>query len=265
VGADTLGLLVSVFLASAVEFVEALTIVLAMGLTRGWRSAVAGVAAAVVALAGITVLAGYALAEWFPESLLQLVVGTLLLIFGLQWLRKAILRSAGLKAYNDEDSAFRDEFDAGRNAGSEQRLGLDWFGFVVSFKGVFLEGLEIVFIVITFGLNADDIPAAAAGAVAAGLLVLTIGTVAHRPLANVPQNTIKFVVGLLLSTFGTFWAVEGLGVFAADAESLPWPGGDAALAALLAAWSGFAWASIRLLQRGAQAGAAAYSTTRARS
>jgi uncharacterized membrane protein len=247
--AATWGLTASVLLASAVEFVEALTIVLAMGMTRGWRSALAGVALALVALAGITALAGYALAEWLPESLLQLAIGTLLLIFGLQWLRKAILRSSGLKAHNDEDETFREELDAGRRAGSEQRMGIDWFGFVVSFKGVFLEGLEIVFIVITFGLNADDVPAAAAAAGIAGLIVLAIGAIAHRPLSNVPQNTIKFAVGLLLSTFGTFWAVEGLGVFATHAESLTWPGGDLALIGLLAMWSAFAWLVIRLLAR----------------
>jgi uncharacterized membrane protein len=249
-------LIVSVVLASAVEFVEALTIVLAMGVTRGWRSALAGVAAAVATLAAITVLAGYALAEWFPESLLQLVVGTLLLIFGLQWLRKAVLRSAGLRARSDEAGTYRAEVEAARAAGAERRLGLDWFGFVVSSKGVFLEGLEIVFIVITFGTTAGDVPAAAAGAAIAGAIVLAAGALAHRPLARVPQNTIKFAVGLLLSTFGTFWAVEGLGVFAEAGETLEWPGGDAALPALLVAWSGFAWAAVRALRRGMPATAA---------
>jgi Ca2+/H+ antiporter, TMEM165/GDT1 family len=248
VSAADLGLVVSVLFAAAVEFVEALTIVLAMGVTRGWRSAIAGTVAALAALAVVAALAGYALAEWLPEALLQLIVGTLLLIFGLQWLRKAILRSSGLVALNDEDEVYREELEAGRAAGAERRLGLDWFGFVVSFKGVFLEGLEIVFIVITFGLNADDVPAAAAGAAIAGVVVLGIGAAAHKPLANVPQNTIKFAVGLLLSTFGTFWAVEGLGVFAAGSESLEWPGGDAALLALLAIWAAFSWSAIRLLR-----------------
>jgi uncharacterized membrane protein len=321
---ETLGLMLSVVLASAVEFVEALTIVLAMGVTRGWRSTLAGVAVALAALAAATVAAGYALESWLPEALLQLVIGTLLLIFGLQWLRKAILRAAGLKARNDEDETYREELEAGRRAGADQRFGLDWFGFVVSFKGVFLEGLEIVFIVITFGLqwlrkailraaglkarndedetyreeleagrragadqrfgldwfgfvvsfkgvflegleivfivitfglNADDVPAAAAGAALAGVVVLGIGAVAHKPLASVPQNTIKFAVGLLLSTFGTFWAVEGLGVFADGSESLAWPGGDAALLALLAIWAGFAWTAIRLLRPAARAAA----------
>jgi uncharacterized membrane protein len=243
-----LGLLVSVFLAAAVEFIEALTIVLAMGVTRGWRSALAGVAAAAVALTAITVAAGYALASWLPESVLQLVVGTLLLIFGLQWLRKAILRSAGLKALNDEDEAYEEELAAARAAGSERHLGLDWFGFVVSFKGVLLEGLEVVFIVLTFGVNAGDVPLAAAGAAAAALSVVGVGLAVHRPLARVPQNTIKFAVGLMLSTFGTFWAVEGLGLFAPGSESLEWPGGEAALPVVLAAWCVFSWAGVRMLR-----------------
>ena len=162
VTSNAVGVVAATTLASAVEFVEALTIVLAMGTTRGWRSTWAGVGAALAALAVITALAGYALQSWLPEALLQLVVGTLLLIFGLQWLRKAILRAAGLKALHDEEDAFRSEVEAARAAGDERRLGLDWFAFVVSFKGVFLEGLEIVFIVITFGLNADSIALAVA-------------------------------------------------------------------------------------------------------
>jgi Ca2+/H+ antiporter, TMEM165/GDT1 family len=247
--AGTVGVLLATFLASAVEFVEALTIVLAMGMTRGWRAALTGVTVAVAALAIVTVVAGYALVEWLPESLLQLVVGGLLLIFGLQWLRKAILRSSGLKALHDEDAIFASEREAALAAAEDRRLGLDWFGFVVSFKGVFLEGLEIVFIVITFGLNADSIPTAAAGAGAAGVLVLTAGAVAHRPLSNVPENTIKYAVGILLSTFGTFWAVEGLGLFAPGAESLDWPGGDVALLVLLATWVGFSRLAVTVLSR----------------
>jgi uncharacterized membrane protein len=247
--AGTIGVLLATFLASAVEFVEALTIVLAMGVTRGWRAALTGVAIAVAALAVVTALAGYALVEWLPESLLQLVVGGLLLVFGLQWLRKAILRSSGLKALHDEDAIFASEREAALAAAREHRLGLDWFGFVVSFKGVFLEGLEIVFIVITFGLNADSIPTAAAGAGAAGVLVLTAGAIAHRPLSNVPENTIKYAVGILLSTFGTFWAVEGLGLFAPGGESLDWPGGDVALLVLLATWVGFSRLAVAVLSR----------------
>jgi uncharacterized membrane protein len=231
------GLLTATGLASFVEFVEALTIVLAMGVTRSWRSALVGAGCAVVALAIFTAVAGYALVNWLPRSALQLGVGTLLLIFGLQWLRKAILRSAGLTAMHDEQAEFREQAEAARRAGSEQRFGLDWFSFVVSFKGVFLEGVEVVFIVITFGLNADNVPLAAVGAAAAGVLVLVLGAVAHRPLARVPENTLKYGVGLLLTTFGTFWAVEGLGVFqGGPGDSLEWPGGDWAILVLLAAW-----------------------------
>lgn len=246
--AGTLGVLAATFLASAVEFVEALTIVLAMGVTRGWRAALAGVALAVAALAAITAVAGYALVEWLPESLLQLVVGGLLLVFGLQWLRKAILRSSGLKALHDEDAIFERERAAALAAGEDRRLGLDWFAFVVSFKGVFLEGLEIVFIVITFGLNADAIPTAAAGAALAGALVLTVGAIAHRPLSSVPENTVKYAVGILLSTFGTFWAVEGLGLFADGRESLHWPAGDLALLVLLATWLAFSRLTVAALR-----------------
>jgi len=257
VSAETAALVLSAFLASAVEFVEALTIVLAMGVTRGWRSALTGAAVAAGALAVVTVIAGYALVGWVAESLLQLMIGTLLLVFGLQWLRKSILRAAGLKAHNDEDAAFERQRAAARAAGHEERFGLDWFAFVVSFKGVFLEGLEVVFIVITFGLNADNVPAAAAGAVVAGLLVAGAGLVAHRPLSTIPQARIKLVVGLLLSTFGTFWAVEGLGVFRAGRESVEWPGGDAALLALLAGWALFTWVAARLLRTAPRRGVAA--------
>jgi uncharacterized membrane protein len=248
------GLVLATLLASAVEFVEALTIVLAMGTTRGWRSTLVGVAAALAALTVITALAGYALLQWMPETLLQLVVGTLLLIFGLQWLRKAILRASGLKALHDEEATFLEEREAARRAGEERRLGLDWFAFVVSFKGVFLEGLEIVFIVITFGSSADSIGLAALGAVLGGVIVLAAGLALHRPLARVPENTIKFAVGLLLSTFGLFWAIEGLGVFAADNRGIEWPGGDAAIPALLALWGALAWLAVRLLRPRARVG-----------
>jgi len=239
----------AVFLASAVEFVEAFTVVLAMGITRGWRATLWGAAAAIGVLALVTAVAGYALVEWLPESAIQLAVGTLLLIFGLQWLRNAILRSAGVTALHDEEAAFLEEQEAARVAAGEHHLGLDWFGFVVSFKAVLLEGLEVVFIVITFGLNADSIPLAAAGAGAACAVVLTTGALVHRPLSRVPENTIKFAVGLLLATFGTFWAVEGLGVFSETQESLDWPGGDWAILPLLATWAGVSLLTVRALSR----------------
>jgi uncharacterized membrane protein len=248
--------LAATFTASFVEFVEALTIVLAMGATRGWRSALAGAGAAVAALVAFTAVAGYALVNWLPEAALQLAIGALLLVFGLQWLRKAILRSAGVIALHDEAEEFREQAEAARAAGEERRLGLDWFGFVVAFKGVFLEGVEVVFIVITFGLNADNVGLAAAGAAAAGAIVVAAGAIAHRPLAAVPENTLKYVVGLLLATFGTFWSVEGLGVFAPGRDSLEWPGSDWTLLALLLGW--FVLSRVLIaIARGRRAGAAA--------
>ncbi len=154
INADVIGLMGAVFIAAAVEVVEAFTIVLAMGLTRGWRSALAGAVAALVTLALLTSIAGVALRDIVNTAVLQLAVGTVLLVFGLQWLRKAMLRSAGLKSLHDEDAIFQTEIDAAREAGSDTRLGIDAFGFVISFKGVLLEGVEVVFIVLTFGLGA---------------------------------------------------------------------------------------------------------------
>jgi Ca2+/H+ antiporter, TMEM165/GDT1 family len=242
------GLFAATLLASTVEFVEAFTIVLAMGLTRGWRSALAGTAAAVAVLAVTAGVAGYALTRWFPKTLLELIVGTLLLVFGLQWLRKAILRSSGLKELHDEEEAFRAETEAALRAGGETRAGLDWFGFVVSFKGVLLEGFEVIFIVITFGINAHSMPVAVAAACVGALLVIVAGIALHKPLSRVPENTIKYVVGLLLSTFGTFWSVEGLGVFKPGSSApVEWPGGEAMLLVVLAAWFGFSWLAIRTL------------------
>ena len=206
--------------------VEAFTIVLAMGLTRGWRSALAGTISALVALAGVATLAGYALVTWFPKSLLQLVVGTLLLVFGLQWLRKAILRASGWRAIRDEDAVFAREADAARQAAREERAGLDWYAFTISFKGVRVEGLEVAFIVLTFGSAQGSIPLAAAGAAAAALLVVLAGFVVREPLSRVPENTLAFAVGVMLTTFGIFWGAEGAGV--------DWPGGDAALPVVLA-------------------------------
>jgi Ca2+/H+ antiporter, TMEM165/GDT1 family len=236
------GLLTAVFLASAVEFVEAFTIVLAMGVTRGWRSALWGAAAATALLAVVTGVAGYALVEWVPEDTLRLVIGALLLVFGLQWLRKAVLRAAGRKALHDEDAAFRREQEAAEHAAGERRLGLDWVAFAVSFKAVLLEGVEVVFIVITFGANADSIPLAAVGAAAAAAVVCCAGALLRRPLSRVPENTLKFTVGLLLTTFGTFWLVEGLGG--------EWPGDDLALLGLLALWFASSRAAVVALRRG---------------
>ena len=250
-----IGVLVASFLASGVEFVEALTIVLAMGVARSWRAALWGTALAAAALSIVTASLGTAIGTSISRPLLQLVVGTILLIFGLQWLRKAILRAAGLKAVHDEDAIFEEERQAAAAASHEQRFGLDWYAFTISFKGVFLEGLEVVFIVLTFGANAHSIPLAATGAVAAGVIVLVLGVVVHRPLAAVPENTLKYVVGLMLSTFGAFWMVEGLGVFGRHDASLSFPGGDGALLVLLAVWFLVSQLLIRTLR--APAGAAA--------
>ena len=230
------GLAIATFAAAAVEVVEAITVVLALGVTRSWRSSLAGSSVALVALAGFTAVTGYALASWLPRSALQLTVGTLLLIFGLQWLRKAILRSSGRKAVHDEDEAFRRQTEAARAAGQQQRLGLDWFSFVISLKAVFLEGVEIVFIVITFGLNANNVPVAVVAALAAIVVVVVAGAFARQPLTRVPENTLKYGVALMLASFGTFWAVEGLGALRPGGQSLTWPGADAAILALLAGW-----------------------------
>lgn len=233
--AATWGLIIATFVACFVEMVEATTIVMAMGYTRSWKSALVGALAALGALAVVTVFAGYALANWLPESALQLAIGGLLLIFGLQWLRKAILRSSGRKAVHDEAAIYREEVAAAKAAG-QSTGSIDMFSFMVSFKGVFLEGLEVVFIVITFGLNADNIPGASAGALAAVAVVLIIAIALRRPLSMINENLLKYGVGLLLATFGTYWAVEGIGIFRGDRESLAWPGHDLALIGLLLAW-----------------------------
>ena len=217
-------LVVASFLASAVEAVEALTIVLAAGVTRGWRSALIGVGSALVILAAAAAILGPAL-TLIPIDGLRLVVGALLLVFGLQWLRKAILRSSGYRSVRDEAAAFSEQIAAARARGEEIRYGLDWYAFTLSFKGVLLEGLEVIFIVITFGATAHQVPLAALGAGAAVLLVTLVGVAVHQPLTRVPENLLKYAVGLLLSSFGTFWGAEGAGV--------TWPGSDAAILGIL--------------------------------
>jgi uncharacterized membrane protein len=218
-----LGLAISVFLACAVEAVEALTIVLAVGVTRSWRSALTGVGAAVVLLAAVTAALGPALTA-IPIDALRLVVGALLLVFGLQWLRKAILRAAGVKAQRDERQEYQRELQEAREAGAVD-AGLDAYSFTIAFKGVFLEGLEVIFIVLTFGANQHDVGLAAAAAGVAVLAVVLAGLAVHRPLARVPENAMKFAVGAMLTSFGMFWGGEGAGA--------SWPGGDAALLVLI--------------------------------
>ncbi len=201
-------LVLASFLACTVEMVEALTIVLAVGITRGWRSALIGVGCAFLALTAVVAALGPSLVNYVPIDALRVFVGVLLLIFGMQWLRKAILRAAGLKAKHNEDLIFQQELAELRDEPIDPGA-LDWTGFVVSFKGVFLEGLEVAFIVLTFGTNSDRFDLAAAGAVAAFVLVAGVGLVVHQPLSRVPENAIKFAVGLMLMAFGTFWAGEG--------------------------------------------------------
>jgi len=233
-------LVASAFLASAVEFVEALTIVLASGITRGWRSSLTGLAAATVALAAIVAALGPAL-TLIPIDVLRLVVGALLLAFGLQWLRKAILRASGYKTMHDEAAIFARETAEARTATSEERAGLDWYGFTLSFKGVLLEGLEVAFIVLTFGSTQGNIGLAALGAGIALVLVAAVGVLVRAPLARVPENTMKFAVGVMLTTFGIFWAGEGAGAH--------WPGDDAALPGVLAFVIALSFASVALLRR----------------
>jgi len=215
------------FMASMVEFVEALTIVLAVGVVRGWRSALLGTGAAIVLLGALVALLGSSLTA-IPLPVLQVVVGTLLLMFGLRWLRKAILRSAGVLALHDEAKAFAQESEALRLQGRDPRRAIDMVAFVAAFKSVVLEGIEVVFIVIAVGASGQMLLPAAAGACLALLVVVLLGLWLHRPLANVPENTLKFGVGVMLSGFGTFWVGEGIG--------LHWPGEDWMLPALIGAF-----------------------------
>jgi uncharacterized membrane protein len=218
-----LSLVLSVFLACAVEAVEAFTIVLAVGTTRRWSAALAGVGAAVLALAIVIGALGPALTS-LPLGVLRVIVGGLLLTFGLQWLRKAILRAAGAKDVHDEEAIFAAERAAAAAANVDP--GFDGYAFAISFKAVLLEGLEVAFIVLTFGANQGDVGLAAAAAALAVLTVLAAGLALRAPLARVPENAMKFTVGVLLTSFGIFWGAEGAGA--------SWPGGEAALAPLVA-------------------------------
>jgi uncharacterized membrane protein len=239
----TVVLVMSAFLASAVEMVEALTIVLALGVTRGWRSVLIGVGAAFVALALVVAALGPALTQ-VPISSLRLFIGAVLLVFGLQWLRKAILRAGGVRALHDEAEIFAREVDESRHADGRTVANLDWYAFTLAFKGVFLEGLEVAFIVVTFGSTEGHIGLAAAGAGAALVVVGGVGAVVHRPLSRVPENSLKFTVGIMLSAFGVFWAAEGAGV--------SWPGEDLAILGLIAFLVAVAFGLIGLLRREAR-------------
>jgi uncharacterized membrane protein len=217
-------LVLASFLACAVEAVEALTVVLAVGVTRGWRSTLIGAGVATLALAALVSVLGPALAR-MPIDALRIGVGALLLVFGLQWLRKAILRASGYKALRDEGALYRTGLDQARTAERQMRAGMDWYAFTLAFKGVFLEGLEVAFVVLTFGTSHGSIPLAALGAAIALAAVIIAGVLLRQPLTKVPENAMKFSVGLMLVTFGIFWSAEGAGV--------QWPGADLAIVAIL--------------------------------
>lgn len=204
--------LAAAFLASAVEFVEAFTIVLVVGVTINWRSAFAGTAAAVVALAALVGIFGTALVRYVPIEALRFAVGILLVLFGLKWLKKAILRYAGLKAIHDEEAIYEEQMAEMRARGEHHQRRVDPFGVATSFKSVLLEGLEVAFIVITFGSAANSISTAILGALGACVLVVLVGALVRAPLQRVPENTLKFVVGIMLTSFGTFWGGEGVGI-----------------------------------------------------
>jgi uncharacterized membrane protein len=233
-------LFLTTFAASAVEAVEALTIVLAVGVVRGWRSTLVGVGAATAVLAAIVAILGPAL-RLIPIDSLRFVVGALLLAFGIQWLRKAILRASGYKPLHDEAAAFARERADAESASRVEAGRMDWYSFTVAFKGVLLEGLEVTFIVVSFGSTQGRLGLAAGAAAAAVVLVVVVGVVVRGPLERVPENVLKFGVGVLLTSFGLFWGGEGAGV--------SWPGSDVAILGVIAYVALLSLALTRLLRR----------------
>jgi uncharacterized membrane protein len=229
------------FLGSAVESVEALTIVLAVGLTRGWRAPLYGTVAALVALAVLVIVFGQLIVTRVPELTLKLVIGTLLILFGLRWLHKAVLRGAGALALHDEEQAY-DQAVRSLQGGV---AGRDWVGFTLALKGVFLEGLEVVFIVIAVGGTTGGLPIAVSGGIVAMIAVAAAGFAVKRPLARVPENTLKYAVGVILTSIGTFWAAEGMGV--------SWPLDFVSIVVLIALYFVASRAAIALIRRPAPA------------
>jgi uncharacterized membrane protein len=228
------------FIASAVEFVEATTIMLAVGVTRGWRAPLYGTIAAAVTLAVIIALLGVTIVTVVPEHALKMFVGALLLLFGLRWLRKAVLRFAGIVALHDEERIYLKEV-ADLKAHGLTRTGFDRIGAIVAYKAVLLEGTEVAFIVIAFGAGgAAALNAAVVGAIAAGVVVIALGAMLRQPLTMVPENWMKFGVGAILSAFGVFWFAEGLGA--------AWPGDALSIVAILAVFLAASWLSVRLLR-----------------
>lgn len=224
---STVILILAVFGASSVEMVEALTIVVAAGVTKGWRSALEGALAAAIVLAVLVLVVGVPLIHYVPIDALRVVVGALLLVLGLSWLRKSILRSSGHKALHDEDAIYAAttaELSSGASSGAIKPT-RDAVGFAVAFKGVFLEGTEVVLIVVSLGASQHRLGIAAAAAGAAALLVGLVGLVVAKQLSQVPENLIKTFVGIMLTSFGLFWVGEGSGVH--------WPGSDLAILVLI--------------------------------
>jgi len=239
----SLALFISVFFACAVEAVEAVTIVLAAGTARDWKSAWRGVIAGLFTLAVIIAAFGPAISH-LPISFLRIVVGGLLLVFGLTWLRKAILRSSGYKALHDEEKIFQEELAAARIAAKETRHGVaDWYAFTLSYKGVLLEGLEVAFIVLTFGTIDHRVGLASIAALTAVAIVIAAGFALRAPLAKVPENTMKFGVGILLTAFGIFWGAEG-----SAGASKKWPGDNWAVLGLIAGVAVFAFILVQVLK-----------------
>jgi Ca2+/H+ antiporter, TMEM165/GDT1 family len=237
--------ILAVFGASTVEMVEALTIVVAAGVTRGWRSALEGAAAAILVLALVVGLVGVPLIHYVPINALRVVVGTLLLVLGMSWLRKAMLRASGHKALHDEDAIFAKETSELRQGATAVRGQRDGIGFAVAFKGVFLEGTEVVLIVVSLGASDHRLGIAAAAAGAAAVVVAGVGVVVARQLSEVPENLIKMIVGVMLTSFGLFWVGEGAGVH--------WPGSDLAILALIPLFAATAGATIVWLRRSSPA------------
>ncbi|MGO9196725.1 MAG: hypothetical protein ACLQK4_06325 [Acidimicrobiales bacterium] len=252
---STIILALAVFGASSVEMVEAFTIVLAAGVSRGWKSAIEGTLAAVAVLAVIVVAVGVPLIHLVPLNALRVVVGGLLLVLGLNWLRKAILRSSGHKALHDEDAIYAKTVAelaaeaAGEGGTSWSERPRDATGFVVAFKGVFLEGMEVVMIVLTLGSSSKHLALAAIAAAAAVVVVGVIGALVARQLSEVPENALKMGVGIMLSSFGVFWVGEGAG--------LRWPGSDVFLLALVATFAAAAAVLIQAMRRALPPAAAA--------
>jgi uncharacterized membrane protein len=228
------------FVASAVEFVEATTIVLAVGVTRGWRAPLVGTLAAAATLAVVVGLLGVALVTIVPEQLLKAVVGVLLLLFGLRWLRKAVLRFAGIVALHDEELIYQREVRELRDQGL-RKTEWDWVGTLVAYKAVLLEGTEVAFIVIAFGAaGGAALTSAILGAAVAGVLVIAIGAALREPLTMVPENWMKFVVGAMLSSFGVFWFAESMG--------MEWPGDALSIPIVLASFLAASWIAVRMLR-----------------